>query len=66
MLVSHWLSFFQFTLMPHRMLLSGSEPIVTFDVRACSCRYWNVPLSENSFVKSYCQLNPIIVFLVIP
>ena len=60
-LVSHWLSFFQFTLSPHKVLLSGSEPIATFVVSDCSDRCWNVPLSWKFFEKSYSQLSPTIV-----
>ncbi len=60
--VSHWLSFFQLMFKPQRVLLSGSEPMLTFVVRACSDRCCIVPLSWKSFEKSYCQLSPSIVF----
>ncbi len=64
MFVSHWLSFFQFMFKPQRVLFSGSEPIVTFVVNACSERCWNVPLIWKFFEKSYSQFRPIIVFLI--
>ena len=50
--VSHWLSFFQFTLMPHRVLFTGSEPRFTFVVRDCSERCCMVPLNWKSEEKS--------------
>ncbi|CDD05929.1 unknown [Prevotella sp. CAG:592] len=61
-LVSHWLSFFQLMLRPQRVLLSGSDPIDTFVVSACSDRCWKVPLSWKFLVKSYSQFSPSIVF----
>ena len=66
MLVSHWLSFFQLRLMPHSMLLSGSEPMATFDVSACSCRCCSVPLSWKFLEKSYSQFTPNIVLRIMP
>ena len=66
MLVSHWLSFFQLRLRPQSMLLSGSEPMVTFDVSGCSWRRWNVPPMKKSLVKSYSKLMPNIVLRVMP
>ena len=60
-LVSHWLSFFHDRLKPQRVLLSGSEPISTFEVRGFSCRVINVPPKLNSSENSYCQLRPSIV-----
>ena len=48
-----------------RVLLTGSEPIETFDVRLCSERCWKVPLMLKSLVKSYCQLTPNMDFLSI-
>ena len=63
MLVSHWLSFFQFMLSPQMVLLSGSEPMFTLLVSGCSERCWNVPESWKFFDMSYSQLRPNIVFL---
>ena len=54
--------FFQFMFTPHSVLLSGSDPIVTFEVRACSERCCNVPLIWKFLEKSYSQLIPNIVF----
>lgn len=65
-MVSHWLSFFQLMLSPQRMLLSGSEPMVTFDVSGCSCSRWNVPPMKKSLVKSYSQLSPNMVLRSMP
>ena len=59
--VSHWLSCFQFTFSPHMVLLRGSDPIVTFEVCACSCKCINVPPIWKLFEKSYSQFNPNIV-----
>ena len=64
--VSHWLSFFQFRLSPQIVLFSGSLPIVTFEVSACSDRCWNVPPIWKFFEKSYSQFNPSIVLRDIP
>ena len=64
--VSHWLSCFQFTLRPQMVFLNGSEPIITFEVRACSERCISVPPNWKFFEKSYSQLSPNIVFLCIP
>ena len=58
MLVSHWLSCFQLMLSPQRVLFSGSEPIDTFVVSACSDKCWIVPLIWKFFEKSYCQFSP--------
>ena len=58
MRVSHWLSFFQLMFRPHSVFFSGSEPMVTFDVRACSDRCCSVPPIWKSFEKSYSQLKP--------
>ena len=48
------------------MLLSGSLPMVTFDVSDCSLSLWNVPLSWKSLVKSYSQFTPYMVFRCMP
>ena len=58
MRVSHWLSVFQLMFTPHSVFFSGSEPIVTFDVRACSDRCCSVPPICRFFEKSYSQLKP--------
>ena len=58
MFVSHWLSFFQFRLNPHRKLFSGSEPISTFDVSGFSESESSVPPNLKSSEKSYAQLSP--------
>ena len=58
MLVTHWLSFFQFMLTPHNVLLSGSLPMFTFVVRACSERCCMVPDIWKFFEKSYSQFIP--------
>ena len=60
-LVSHWLSFFQFMFTPHSVLFSGSEPIFTLVVRACSDRCCNVPLIWKFLEKLYSQFMPNIV-----
>ena len=60
-LVSHWLSFFQFTLRPQMVLFSGSLPMLTFEVRACSERCISVPLNRKFLLKSYSQFTPNIV-----
>ena len=64
--VSHWLSCFQFMLSPQMVLLSGSVPIVTFEVRACSCRCISVPPSWKFFENSYSQFTPTIVLRCMP
>ena len=66
MSVSHWLSCFQLMFSPQSMLLSGSLPMVTFEVSDCSLSFWNVPLSWKSLEKSYSQFTPYMVFLCIP
>ena len=66
MLVSHWLSFFQFRFTPQRVLLRGSEPMATLVVSACSERCWKVPLIKKSLVKSYSQFTPTIVLRACP
>ena len=66
MLVSHWLSFFQLRFTPQMVLLSGSAPIATFVVRACSERCLNVPLIWKFLLKSYSQFMPNMVFLDCP
>jgi hypothetical protein len=63
-LVSHWLSFFQFMLMPQRVLFSGSEPMLTFVVSDCSEMCCTVPLSWKFFVKSYSQFMPSMVLRI--
>ena len=65
-LVSHWLSFFQFIFTPQRVLLSGSAPMFTFVVSACSLRCWNVPDNWKSREKVYSQFNPSMVFRCCP
>ena len=64
--VSHWLSFFQLILSPQMVLLSGSAPIFTFVVSACSDRCINVPPIIKFFEKSYSQFNPNIVLRCCP
>ena len=66
MRVSHWLSVFQLMLAPHRVFFSGSEPMETFDVRACSDRCCSVPPICRFFEKSYSQLKPNIVLRCMP
>ena len=66
MFVSHWLCFFQLMFKPQMVLLSGSEPMFTLLVRACSERCWNVPESWKSFEKSYSQFIPNIVLRSCP
>ena len=66
MRVSHWLSVFQLTFRPHKVFFSGSEPIVTFDVSACSLRCCSVPPNWKFFEKSYSQLKPIIRLRCMP
>ena len=65
-LVSHWLSFFQFRFTPQRVLLSGSAPMATLVVSACSERWRSVPLIWKFLLKSYSQLMPNMVFLDCP
>ena len=48
------------------VLFSGSSPIDTFDVRACSDRCISVPPIWKFFVKSYSQFTPIIVLRCMP
>ena len=60
-LVSHWLSFFQLTFKPHRVLLSGSIPIDTLVLRGCSERCCSVPDSWKLLEKSYSQFMPSMV-----
>ena len=66
MRVSHWLSVFQLMFAPQRVFFSGSEPMTTFDVSACSLRCCSVPPIWKSFEKSYSQLKPIIVLRCMP
>ena len=66
MLVSHWLSFFQLRFTPHSVLFSGSLPIDTLVVSACSDKCWKVPLNWKSFEKSYSQFMPYMVFRCCP
>ena len=63
-LVSHWLSCFQLTLKPMMVLLTGSAPMVTLLVRACSPRCCNVPESWKFFEKSYSQFMPNMVLRI--
>ena len=56
--VNHWLSVFQLMFNPHRVFFKGSEPMTTFEVRACSERCWNVPPIWKFLEKSYSQLTP--------
>ena len=48
-------------LMPQMVLFSGSLPMFTFEVNACSERCISVPLSWKFLLKSYSQLTPNIV-----
>ena len=64
--VSHWLSVFQLMFSPHSVFFKGSEPIVTFDVSACSLKCCSVPPIWKSFEKSYSQLKPNIRLRCIP
>ena len=65
-LVSHCDSFFQLRFKPQMVLFSGSSPIDTFDVSACSDRCISVPPRIRSFEKSYSQFTPYIVLRCIP
>ena len=65
-LVSHWLSRFQLTLMPQRVLLSGSAPIATLFVSDCSERCCMVPDSWKFLEMSYSQFIPNIVLRCMP
>ena len=51
---------------PQSVLFSGSLPIATFVVSACSERCCSVPLSWKFFEKSYSQFTPNIVFRSCP
>ena len=51
---------------PHSVFFSGSSPIVTFDVRACSDRCCSVPPTWKFFEKSYSQFKPTIVLRCMP
>ena len=53
-------------LAPQRVFFKGSEPIVTFEVSACSERCWKVPPIWRFFEKSYSQFRPTIVLRCIP
>ncbi len=64
--VSHWLSVFQFRLMPHSVFFSGSAPMLTFDVSVCSLRCSSVPPNWKFLENSYSQLKPIIVLRCMP
>ena len=64
--VSQWLSCFQFILSPQMVLLNGSAPIVTFEVRACSWRCISVPPIWKFFENSYSQFTPTIVLRCTP
>ena len=64
--VSHCDSCFQFTFRPQRVLLSGSSPIDTFEMSACSWRWSSVPPNWKFFENSYSQFTPIIVLRCIP
>ena len=51
---------------PQMVLLRGSSPIVTFEVKACSCRCIMVPPICRFFDNSYVQLSPSIVLRCMP
>ena len=64
--VSHCDSCFQFTFKPQMVLLSGSSPMATFEMRACSERCISVPPNWKFFEKSYSQFTPTIVLRCMP
>ena len=51
---------------PQMVLFSGSSPMPTFDVSACSERCISVPPRMKFFEKSYSQFTPYIVLRCMP